>query len=256
MDQSSREPALKADAFTQLRLLDLQEQDTRLGQLSHRRSHLPDAARLADLNVQLSRVDDEVVAAQTIASDLEREQDRAERDVATVVERMQRDQQLLDSGTIADPRQLQSLQAELESLVRRRSDLEDVELEIMERVDGASAAVAVLTQQRTDLAVERDEVAAAVAAQQSEIDAERAEVEQVRAQIAAELPADLLALYDKVRADHGGVGAAPLHRGSCQGCHLALPPNEIEEIRAAAVDAVLRCEECRRILVRAPESGL
>lgn len=256
MDEPSRESALNVDAFTQLRLLDLQEQDTRLGQLVHRRSHLPERAQLTDLTARLSRLDDEVVAAETIASDLQRELDRAERDVATVVERMRRDQELLDSGTIADSRQLQSLQAEVESLVRRRSDLEDVELEVMERFEGASAAVGVLSQRRAELSAERSEVVAAIAAQEAEIDAERAEIEQARAQIAGELPADLIGLYDKIRADHGGVGAAPLYRGACQGCHLSLPPNEIEEIRAAAVDTVLRCDECRRILVRTPESGL
>ncbi|MCF8528271.1 MAG: nucleic acid-binding protein, partial [Candidatus Nanopelagicales bacterium] len=68
--------------------------------------------------------------------------------------------------------------------------------------------------------------------------------------------ADLLSLYNKIRAEQGGVGAAALHRGSCQGCRLTLPPTEIEELRAAAPDAVIRCEECRRILVRTPESGL
>lgn len=256
MDESPRESALNADASIQLRLLDLQEHDTRLGQLAHRRSHLPDATRLAELEGRLTRVCDEAIAADVIASDLERDQERADKDVATVVERMRRDRELLDSGTIADPRQLQSLQAELESLTRRRSDLEDVELEIMERVEGSRAAVTVLAEQRDALTAERDLLAASVEEQRAAIDAERREVAAVRGQIAAELPADLLTLYDKIRADHGGVGAARLYRGSCQGCHLALPPNEIEEIRSAAADAVLRCEECRRILVRTPESGL
>lgn len=240
----------------QLRLLDLQEQDTRLGQLAHRRSHLPDIARLADVTDRLARVTDEVIAAETIASDLDRDQGRAERDVETVVERMRRDRELLDSGSIADPRQLQSLQAELESLTRRRSDLEDVELEVMERVEGARAAVAMLLERRDSLTAERDELAANVADQRGVIDAERREVEATREQIAGELPADLLALYEKIRADHGGVGAARLYRGACEGCHLAMPPNEIEAIRAAVAEEVLRCEECRRILVRTPESGL
>ncbi len=256
MDRPPREPALNADASTQLRLLDLQAHDTRLGQLAHRRAHLPDAARLAEVADRLARVGDEAIAAEVIASDLEREQDRAERDVVTVVERLRRDRDLLDSGTIADPRQLQSLQAEVESLLRRQSDLEDVELEIMERVEGARAAVDHLARSRTQLTDERDQVKTQVDAQLAEIDAERRDVEGVRRTIAGELPADLVALYDKIRADHGGVGAAPLHRGACQGCHLALPPHEIEEIRAMAADVVVRCEECRRILVRTPESGL
>ncbi|MDQ5975513.1 MAG: uncharacterized protein QG661_2722, partial [Actinomycetota bacterium] len=84
----------------------------------------------------------------------------------------------------------------------------------------------------------------------------RAGVVVERAALVEGIPADLLSLYDKIRADHGGIGAAPLHRGRCEGCRMVLPPNEIEALRAAPPDAVLRCEECRRILVRTDESGL
>lgn len=256
MDPAPREHPLNADPATQLRLLELQDRDTRLTQLAHRARTLPDAAALTDVETRLQRLRDEVVAAETIVGDLEREQTRADHDVEQVRDRMARDRQLMDSGSIGDPKQLQSLQQELDSLARRQSDLEDVELEIMERVDGARAAAAQLTGERDALAIERDALATSVAAQLAEIDAERVEVEGVRAEIATEIPADLLALYDKIRGEHGGLGAAPLHRGTCQGCRLALPPTEIEELRAAAPDAVIRCEECRRILVRTPESGL
>jgi predicted nucleic acid-binding Zn-ribbon protein len=197
-----------------------------------------------------------VVAAETILSDLEHDQRRTDADVDQVRERMTRDRQLLDSGTIGDPKQLQSIQTELESLARRQSALEDVELEIMERVEGARAAVAQLTGERDALAGEREMLAASVHEQLSSIDAEQRIVLEQRGGVAAEMPADLLSLYDKIRADNGGVGAAALHRGACQGCRLTLPPTEIEDLRAAAPDAVMRCEECRRILVRTPESGL
>jgi uncharacterized protein len=256
VDPASREPPLNADPATQLRLLELQDKDTRLTQLAHRAKTLPDAARLADVEQRLQRLRDEVVAAETIVADLEHDQARADHDVEQVRDRMARDQQLLTSGSIGDPKQLQSLQSELESLARRRSDLEDVELEIMDRVDGARAAVAQLTGDRDALSAERDELAASVTAQLAEVDTERIAVESDRAALAAEMPGDLLGLYDKIRADHGGLGAAPLHRGTCQGCRLALPPTELEDLRAAAPDAVVRCEECRRILVRTPESGL
>jgi predicted nucleic acid-binding Zn-ribbon protein len=239
-----------------LRLLELQDKDTRLSQLAHRVKTLPDSARLAEIETRLQRVRDEVVAAETIVSDLDRDQNRADRDVEQVRDRMTRDRELLDSGTIGDPKQLQSLQSELESLARRQSDLEDIELEIMERVEGARAAVAQLTEERDELADERENLATSVHEQLSAVDAERRIIEDQRAIIAADIPADLMALYDKIRADHGGVGAAPLHRATCQGCRLTLPPNEIEALRAAPADAVIRCEECRRILVRTPESGL
>ena len=247
---------MKADPTVQLRLLDLQDEDTRLTQIKHRADTLADATRLAELEGRLARVRDEAIAAEVILSDLERDQARADQDVQQVLDRMARDRNLLDSGTIGDPKQLQSLQVELESLARRQSDLEDVELEIMERVEGAKAAAQQLAAQRDELAMERETLAASVHEQLAAIDAERAIVVEQRGIVAADIPADLLGLYDKIRVDHGGVGAAPLHRGSCQGCHLAIPPTEIDEIRAAAPDEVVRCEECRRILVRTPESGL
>ena len=234
----------------------MQDNDTRLTQLAHRAATLPDSQRLADIEARLARVRDEVVAAETILSDLEAEQARADHDVEQVRERMRRDRDLLDNGSIGEAKQLQSIQAELDSLARRQSDLEDVELEIMERVEGARAAVVQLSDERDALVSERDTLAASVHEQLAAIDAERKIVVEQRGIVAADIPADLLGLYDKIRVDHGGVGAAPLHRGSCQGCHLAIPPTEIDEIRAAAPDEVVRCEECRRILVRTPESGL
>lgn len=234
----------------------MQDNDTRLTQLAHRAATLPDSQRLADIETRLARVRDEVVAAETILSDLETEQTRADHDVEQVRERMRRDRDLLDNGSIGEAKQLQSIQAELDSLARRQSDLEDIELEIMERVEGARAAVVQLTEERDALASERDTLAASVHEQLAAIDAERRMVVEQRGVVAADIPADLLGLYDKIRADQGGVGAAPLHRGSCQGCHLTIPPTEIDEIRAAAPDEVVRCEECRRILVRTPESGL
>lgn len=247
---------MKADALAQVQLLQVQDRDTRLTQLDHRAATLPERAELAAAEERLERLRREIIAAQTIVTDLESEQRKADADVDLVRERSRKDRELLDSGSIGDPKQLQSLQHELESLARRQSELEDVELEIMERLEGATKAVEVLTSEQADLSARRLEVEAALAAQMNVIDTERATVSEERQRLAAGLPADLLALYEKVRADHGGLGAAPLHRGRCEGCHLQLPPQEIADIAAAPVDEVLRCEECRRILVRTPESGI
>ena len=256
MDRTREESTLNADPADQIRLLELQERDTRLVQLCHKIASLPESVALADAEKRFARLSDEVVAAETIASDLERDQKRADMDVEQVRERSRRDRELLDSGSIGDPKQLQSLQHELESLARRQSELEDVELEIMERVEGSRAAVAVLAADRDQVAAEIEDLRARVAALLEEINAERVNVEADRADTAKRLPAELLAMYEKVRADHNGVAAAKLYRGRCEGCHLDIPPHELEIIRAAAPDAIVRCEECRRILVRTFESGL
>ena len=176
LDRPPREHQLNADPTTQLRLLDLQDRDTRLNQLAHRAAHLPEAQKAEDLKARIARLRDEGVAAQTIQSDLERDLERAEADVAQVADRMARDRQLLDSGSISDPKQLQSLQHELESLARRQAELEDIELEVMERVEGARAAVSVLTADHAGVGEQIADLQARVAAALGVVEDERAAV--------------------------------------------------------------------------------
>jgi predicted nucleic acid-binding Zn-ribbon protein len=256
MDRSSRERPVKAPPSEQLALLEVQERDTRLAQLHHRLTTLPQHAELTSARERADRLGRELIAAQTIVSDLEREQAKAEADVDVVRGRSRKDRELLDSGSITDSKQLQSLESELVSLAKRQSDLEDVELEVMERLEGAQAAVVHLDGELAAARVDVERLSAELAGLEAEIAAERTAVEAERAQATTGVSAELLTLYDKIRRDHSGRGAARLHRGRCDGCRIDLPPTEIAALRAAAEDEVLRCEECRCILVRTPESGL
>jgi predicted nucleic acid-binding Zn-ribbon protein len=247
---------VKAPADAQLRLLDLQELDTALDRLAHRRRTLPELAEIDRLDARLAELRDLIVGAETELSDAEREQRKVENDVDMVVTRMTRDQQRLDTGSVSSAKELENLQHELGSLAKRQSDLEDLVLEHMERTGTLESRLAELRSEQqsaaADLAAatERRDVAFA------EIDSNATARSGERGGLAAELPEDLLALYEKVRAASGGQGAAVLHRGQCQGCHLTLPPTDLSRFRAAPEDEVLRCEECRRILVRRPDSGL
>jgi uncharacterized protein len=195
------------------------------------------------------------VRARTELGDIQREVARAESDVQLVRDRAARDRARLDSGT-GSAKDLQALQHELASLARRQAELEDVELEVMERAENAESAVtqlgaerATLGEQITALARERD---AALA----KLDAEAATVGAPRADTVAGVGGDLVALYDKLRVQSGGLGAAPLRQRRCGGCQLELNNVDMNRIKAAPADEVLRCEECRRILVRTAESGI
>jgi len=252
----SRGPALNADPAAQLRLLDLQALDSSLDRLAHRRRTLPELATLEQISERLREVADALVVAQTAESDLGREQLKAESDVDQVRTRADRDQQRLDAGSVSSARDLESLQSEIASLVKRRSDLEDVVLDVMERREAAQNDVASLIAERDKLSSEAESVAGRRDELLTEIDAENAATTAARAAVVPDIPADLLALYEKIRATSDGVGAAALYRGRCEGCHLTLNPGDLRSIREAAADAVLRCEECRRILVRTAESGL
>ena len=247
---------MRADAAAQLRLLDLQGLDTVLGQLAHRRRGVPQIAELVALDARSGELRDHEIAVRTAVSDLEREMTKAEADVAQVRERIARDQVMLDAGSVASARQLEDLQHEIGNLARRVSDLEDAELEVMEKLEDAQARAASATAALNELAEQRQAAERARDAAFADIDLEVERVGGERARVAPEIPADLLALYDRIRADSGGIGAAPLHRGRCQGCQITLTPADLGRIRAEPADEVVRCEECRRILVRTAESGL
>jgi predicted nucleic acid-binding Zn-ribbon protein len=239
----------------QWRLLDVQDHDTRLAQLAHRARTLPEHAAVTALETRLREMADELVVARTTAGDIARELSKAEGDVELVRQRAVRDQARLDGGQ-GSAKDLQALQHEIASLAQRQSALEDVELEVMERLESAQAQVGTLETENARLEAELAEVVARRDAALAGIDDEIAAAQRARADAAAGLPADLLALYEKVRASSGGIGAARLRARKCEGCRMELNPTDIARIRSSAEDAVVRCEDCDRILVRTPESGL
>jgi len=194
--------------------------------------------------------------AQIAVDDLTREQKKADQDVEQVKARRTRDQDRMDKGLVTSPKDLERMQQELVSLSRRISELEDTELEVMEQLETAQAERARLTERlaaidarTTELTVSRDAAAGGVTQ-------EAGQVTDQRKVVADGVPADLLAVYEKVRAQKGGVGAAPLRARRCGGCSLELTASDLGTIAKAPLDEVLRCEECNRILVRTSESGI
>ena len=248
--------AIRADRGAQLRLLDMQTLDTTIAQLNHRRQTLPQHAEIARLQAERAALASDLVATETAISDLELELAKAETDLEPVRDRLNRNQVRIANGTVADPKALSSMLEEVSHLKRRISDLEDAELDVMEQLERAQANLETLRarieqvdRDLTSTIAERDRQLAALDAEMSGRRAERAE-------IAPLIPADLLALYDKIGANHGGVGAAELRQRRCTGCQLEINAADLRAFSAAAEDEVLRCEECGRILIRTPQSGL
>jgi uncharacterized protein len=251
-----RSPRIKADPAAQLALLDLQELDSRADQLRHQRAHLPELAEIATLNGARTEIDDRRRDAQIAVDDLTTEQKKVDLDVEQVKARRSRDQQRMDQGLITNPKDLERMQGELASLERRIGTLEDEELEVMARLEDAEKDLSAATQ---ELAATDDQLSALGASRDektSDLERSLADVEAERGPAVALIPADLVALYDRLRASKGGVGVGALHRRECGGCRLTLDASELAEVRAAPADEVLRHEECQRILVRTPESGL
>jgi uncharacterized protein len=247
---------VKASPEAQLRLLELADLDAELGRLEHRRRTLPEHAELSELDERGKALRDELATLSAREGDLHREQAKAEADVEQVRSRIGRDRARLDAGQVNSPKELESLQSEVESLLRRQSDLEDAELDVMERREAVQARIAEATSERTAIEAKASEVTARRDAALGELAEQSGKAADRRAVVVADEPADLIDLYERLRTQHAGVGAAALRRGQCQGCHLSLNTVDLNAIRAAAPDEVVRCEECRRILVRTDESGL
>jgi predicted nucleic acid-binding Zn-ribbon protein len=237
-------------------LLDLQDLDLQLDQVAHKRKSLPEHEALTELAKEKSVVDREFVTADTEVSDLQREQKKADSDVDQVRQRKARNQQRMDSGQVTSPRDLENLQHEIGSLDRRIADLEDAELEVMEKLEAAEAVQADLRTRADAFAGRQTELEATRDAALKELDEQRASIGDKRATIAAEMPEDLITMYQRLRERNGGIGAAPLVGKRCMGCRMELAPSDLSKFKAAAPDAVLRCEECGRILVRTAESSV
>ncbi|MFG3520836.1 zinc ribbon domain-containing protein [Nocardia nova] len=238
----------------QAKLLDLAAVDAELTRIAHRRKVLPEQQEVQRLEAERTDRKDAAVKVEIQLDDLDRDIRKLEGEIDAVRKREARDRGMLEGGNVG-AKQLSELQHELGSLERRRGVLEDELLEVMERREAAEAdhqhAGANLSRAEEDLTLaqsRRDDAVADldVAAQRCDADRER---------LLAGFPDELLAIYDKQRAQHG-VGAALLQARRCGACRIELDRGEIARIAKTDPQVVVRCPECGAILVRTKQSGL
>ncbi|MPY79156.1 MAG: hypothetical protein GEV04_11810 [Actinophytocola sp.] len=245
---------MNVDPEIQRQLLELADVDAELARIEHRRKKLPELDEIAAVEKNLRASRDALVAVQTSASDLDREVTRQEREIESVRAREDKDRSLMSSGSVS-AKQLTDLEHELETLKRRQSALEDDLLELMERREAVAT-----DEQRTGAEVDEAERKLADAQRRrddalADLHTQQARKEDERTTLVAPLPADLLARYEKVRESKGR-GAGLLRSRRCGSCQLELDRTTLSEIKNAAPDAVVTCDNCGAILVRTAESGL
>lgn len=228
-------------------LLDLQAEDSAMARLQHRKAAMPEAQRLAEVNEQLAELDADIEIATKQQAETTRAQDRLEGEISLLVQKLEREESRMYSGGVSNPKELSSLQAEVAMLKKKRSSLEDELLELMVQKEQSDETLSSLRSERDAAAQESTELTAKVSGLTGEIDRELESRSAERDRLAAEIPSDVLALYERIREQKGGVGAAALEDGTCQGCHTKLPAREVERLRSEG--GIQRCDNCRRILV-------
>jgi len=245
--------ALKASPDEQALLLDLQALDTKLAQLDHKAKSLPQHAALATLAAELAAVKSTALERTGVKEDVEIELKRLESDVEVVEARIKRDAERLESSSSV--KDVAALEQELTALRKRRDDLEEIELTVMERLEVAEASLAAASAEVAALDGRRQALESELSAALAEIANERSHTAANRQTIDGKVPADLLALYTKQR-DRYGAGASLLRFGVSSANGVKLNESDLQAIRAAAPDDVLICPSSDAILVRTSESGL
>lgn len=248
MRRSPRDVLMNSGGFE--RLLDVQERDSALDQLYHERLTLPERAAVASADGRLADLAARAATLESRRQELASGQQRLEEEIGAVTTRIQQVERRLYGGEVSASRELSAMAEEVASLGRRRSSLEDREIELMEALEPVEHELQALAAEQAEVEREGQSCHAALAAAEAVIDEKAVHELVARRAAAAVLSPGLLTEYERLRKRLGGVGAARLVHNSCGGCHLTLPATELERIRRAPPDALLTCEQCGRILVR------
>lgn len=244
---------MKASPVHQRLLLDLQAIDTLDRQLEYASEHLPEFDLTRNLESLLTESAADFISRQGVVEDLQREIERIEADVAMVVARIAAD--LERESQTSSARDAQAIESELASLRTRRANLEEIELEVMQRLDDAEKSLLELREERENLRAEMVIAEQSTQSRLTQIAGERSDLLRNRSALIMELPADLIELYERQRSRYG-IGAALLTRGVSAGSGLALSETDLAKIREAEDDDVILCPDSNCILIRTTESGL
>ena len=240
---------MQASVAQQSLILELQLLDNEIMQANTKLKSLPEIEQLLHIDKRIITATDELAVVKSEADQIALELRRGEVDVETVTDRIKKDEARLASGN-ATPKELEQLQHEVGTLKKRQESLEEIELEIMIRSDAITSRSNTLTTDLASLQTLKDEIAGRLKTATDEINKVIADKNTARNLVANQIEKPLLELYEKIRGNGGGVGAAALVGNKCNGCNLAINAVEMDRIKSLAKDELLRCEECRRILVR------
>lgn len=231
------------------RLLDVQDHDTRLDQLAHRRAGLRERQRIVEADQVLATLDKRIATQNEAVAEARRTQRRLDDELAVQEQRAAQIEGKLYDGSVSAMRELQDMQGELDTVRQHASKLEDQALEAMERLEGEQAALADLETMRGQVVERRTDAEMALTAAATELDVEADAERAARDAAVRDVPAEVVAEYEQLRKAMGGVGIAKLNGNRCEGCHLALSAVEMDRIRRLDPRETVHCEECGRLLV-------
>jgi uncharacterized protein len=231
------------------RLLELQELDLSIDRLEARQRELEGEEDVRSARAAMEQAEGKLGELRLAVDSLDREQHRLEQEIDSIARKAEAEQRRLYDGTVANPKELEALQHEIGSLNSRRGRVEDELLEQMVRREDLDGKLATA---EAELAEARERLAEIGGQASRELEEIHAALLSRRAERTALVPAfdeELLDLYEELRRQKRGIGAAALIDGVCQGCHQKLSALELDRLKR--VEGAKRCDYCRRILIPA-----
>ncbi|MGH2629855.1 MAG: zinc ribbon domain-containing protein [Actinomycetota bacterium] len=233
--------------MTTSRLLALQEADTAIDRLRERRRALEQGSDVVAARTEADVAESRLGELRLKLDELDRDQRRFEHEIDSMTQKEKAEQARMYDGSIVNAKELEALQHEITSVRSRRSDREDELLALLEIREGLEAQAIEAERASSSSRATVDDVAASALEELSRVEADLAERISERDVIVPTIEPDVLELYDDLRRQKKGVGAAALVDGVCQACHEQLSAVQLDELKRS--EGVRRCEHCRRILV-------
>ena len=231
-------------------LLQIQDKDTQILAAQYQIKELPEREEIRTIQNSKEALEEILITKQSEVHENNRNQKRLEDEVATIEERTEKQKQKLYSGEVIAIKELQALEADIESLKERQILIEDQIIEVMELNEPIQKEIQTLTEQTDEYEQNETKLLNALTKAIEGIESAIKTIQSEKTSLTTELSNELLTEYENLRARPGYVGVAKLVNRTCNGCHLDLPAVEVDRIKKLPEDDIINCEECGCILVR------
>lgn len=177
---------------------------------------------------------------------LELELTRAETDLKLVEGRIAKDETRLQQSS--NQKDVQGMQSELQSLAKRKGELEDAELVLLERKDEILANLKTIELERAEIQKTLEVLENEQTSGLAKLNSGQQLLREDRARNLGLLTAELSEHYEKLFSR--GVGVGRLDGLICDACGMTLSGDSIDAARNTPADELAHCGECGAILVR------
>lgn len=227
-------------------LLEVQESELELEKLRLAMTELASGKALEQLRDEILSTSARITSLRSEVEELERDQRRAREDSKLVQDRIARDKDRLSKTAVS--RDALGIQHELDSLAKRKLELEEAELEILSQLEGKNSDLAASVGAKSEFESQFQELKQSM---QQELESQKTRFRDIQASITASknaLPSELVSAYEQKRKR--GLAIGRMLRNTCGACNMGLTASATHEILARPSDEMVNCPECSAILVR------